>query len=308
MKSKPLIAALLFLCLAIPCHAAAGREVFNGQGIVIRFEPPLRNAAVSLAGIYPRVKADLEAKTGWNVGFAPLVVLIRENREFRKYADSDLVTAYAVPGRDLIVIDYSKVGKTPFDLQSTLEHELCHLLLHRMAGTDIPRWLDEGVAQWASGGAVDIMNPEEKDILKQAVLSRSLIPLNELDVFPEQPRALILAYQESRSFIEFIEREYGTDRLRAVLHALGNGKPPERAIEETLSTEMGALEEKWEASMARRYSWPMYIADHLYWVLFFAAGVVTLVGYLKFRRRLKNYRDEEGDEEKEEEGDGEDRE
>ncbi len=290
-KSKPLIAAVLFIFLTIPHHAfAAGRAVLNGPGIVIRYEPPLRNAAVSLAGIYPRIKDDLEAKTGWSVAFVPQVEIVRE---FRRGTVSDLVTAYAVPGEDLIVIDYSKAGRTPFDLQATMEHELCHLLLHRMAGPDIPRWLDEGIAQWASGGAADIMNPEEKDILKQAVLSRTLMPLSALDVFPDQPRPLILAYQESRSFIEFIGGEYGADRLRAVLHALESGKPPERAIEETLSVKIGEIERKWEAHLARRYSWPTYVADHLYWVLFFAAGIVTLLGYLKFRRRLKNYRDEE---------------
>jgi Peptidase MA superfamily len=292
-KSKPIIVVLSFLFL-ISCNAyAAGREVFSGPGIVVRYEPFLRNAAVSLAGIYPGVKADLEMKTGWRVGFIPQVVLIRESGEFREGAGSDLVTAYAVPGENLIVIDYSKAGKTSFDLQATLEHELCHLLLHRMVGPEIPRWLDEGIAQWSSGGAAEIMNPEEKDILKQAVLSRNLIPLKELDVFPAQPRALILAYQESRSFIEFLESEYGADRLRAILHALANGKPPDSAIAETLSLDIRTVEEKWEAHMARKYSWPMYVADHLYWVLFFAAGIATLLGYLNFRRRLKNYRDEE---------------
>ncbi len=293
MKSKPVIAAFLLIALIAPSPASAALAVLNGPGIVVRYEAPLRNAAVSLAEIYPKVKADLEAKTGWTVTFVPAVVLIRQHREFRKQTGSDLVTAYAEPWRDLIVIDFSKMERTPFDLQATLEHELCHLLIHNMTGPDVPRWLDEGIAQWVSGGMADIMNPEEKDILKQAVLSRTLIPLRDISAFPEQPGPLVLAYQESRSFIEFIEQEYGPGKLREILRALGSGEKPDRAIAEALSIEMNAIEDKWQAALVRRYSWPMYVADHIYWVLFFAAGIITLLGYIRFRRRLKNYRDEE---------------
>jgi hypothetical protein len=107
-------------------------------------------------------------------------------------------------------MDYSKIDRTPFDLQATFEHELSHLLLHKnIKAPNIPKWLDEGVAQWASGGIADIINPGNKDILKQAVISENVIPLYEISVaFPSQSREFILSYQESRSFVEFIVHEY----------------------------------------------------------------------------------------------------
>ncbi len=289
---------LFFLTLSVPSAYGSESARYNGPGIVIRYEPAMRNAAAGLAALYPEVKADLEAKTGWRVDFTPVVVLIRENRIFLQVAGSELVTAYAVPQQDLIVIDYAKMERTPFDLRATTEHELCHLLAHRMISSGIPRWLDEGIAQWASGGIADIVNPYEKNVLKQAVLSRRVIPLGDLSsTFPEQPGDLILAYEESRSFIDFMVHEYGTGRLRAVLHEMAKGRTVSEALSAVLSADLSVLEKKWRESLVRKYSWSAYASDQVYWLLFFAAALITFIGYLRLRRRMKNYRDEdeEGD-------------
>jgi hypothetical protein len=285
---------LLFSLFAAPQAWGSEFALYNGPGVVIRYEPRMHGAAAALAAMYPRVKDDLEAKIGWSVGFTPDVALVRENRVFLQRAGSELVTAYAVPGQDLIVIDYAKMERTPFDLQSTLEHELCHLLVHRMISSDIPRWLDEGIAQWASGGIADIINPGGKDILKQAVLSHRIVALRDLSsAFPAQPGELILAYEESRSFIDFIVQEYGADKLRMVLHEMRENRTLSEALTRVLSADLNVLEDKWRESLTRRYSWSAYAADHIYWLLFFVAALVTFIGYLRLRRRMKNYKDEE---------------
>lgn len=208
---------------------------------------------------------------------------------------NDLITAFAVPGKNLIIMDHSKMCRTPFDLQATFEHELYHLMLHQnIEASNLPKWLDEGIAQWASGGIADIINPTKIDILKQAVISDNLLRLKDISFsFPEDSRGLILAYQESRSFIEFIVHKYGEEKLISVLNSLAKGESIEQAVHENLSIELNILEQKWQKTLIRRYSWIFYILDHIYWILFFTAAVVTLIGYLRFRRRLKNYRDEE---------------
>jgi hypothetical protein len=297
-RGKTAVFTLLFLVFAaLPAYGAAFAR-YSGPGVVIRYEPHMRNAAASVADLYPRVKADLEAKTGWRVDFSPQVVLIRENRVFLKIAGSELITAFAVPGQDLIVIDYAKMERTPFDLKATTEHELCHLLVHRRISLGIPRWLDEGVAQWASGGIADILNPGEKDILKQAVLSGRIIPLAALSAaFSSGPREMILAYQESKSFIDFIVHEYGTDGLRAVLHEMADGRTVSRAFSSALPADLNVLEKRWREGLVRKYSWSSYASDQIYWLLFIAAAFITFIGYLRLRHRMKNYRDEEEDEE-----------
>ncbi|MEW6110119.1 MAG: peptidase MA family metallohydrolase [Nitrospirota bacterium] len=194
-----------------------------------------------------------------------------------------------------MAIDYSKMDRTPFDLPATLKHELCHLILHtEIQSSNLPKWLDEGVAQWASGGIADIINPENKDILKQAVLSGSLPPLNDIQrTFPAAHRGLILSYQESRSFIEFIVSEYGEDKLISIMHSLKSSLSIENAVLNNLGEELNMLEQKWRKNLVKKYSWPTYIADHIYWILFFTAALITLTGYIMFRRRMRDYRDEE---------------
>ncbi|MEJ2696872.1 MAG: peptidase MA family metallohydrolase [Candidatus Sulfobium sp.] len=293
--TKKILLLILVSSLFASLAGAADMMQYSGRGVVVSYPSALRGAAVRLTRAYPAIRSDLETKLGWKVDFSPLVVLVRRNVEFRKRVRNDLVTAFAVPGRDLIVIDYSKMEGTPFDIDATLEHELCHLLLHRNIQSP-PKWLDEGVAQWASGGIADIINPGEKNILKQTSLSGRLMPLQYLSVsFPAEPRGFLLAYQESRSFVEYIVREYGDGKLRAVLHRMEEGETAEKAFTGALGLDLDGLQEAWEKNLRRKYSWPSYLANNLFWILFFAAAIVTLIGYLQAKRRMKNYRDEEED-------------
>jgi Peptidase MA superfamily len=288
---------LFFLTLSFCASVSGAADMlqYKGPGVVVSYPSALRGAAVSLAGAYPGIKSDLETKLGWKANFTPLVVLIRRNSEFRGRVQNDLVTAFAVPGQDLIVIDYSKMERTPFDIDATLEHELCHLLLHRNVQSP-PKWLDEGVAQWASGGIADIINPGEKDILKQTSLSGRLIPLQNLSVsFPDEPRGFLLAYEESKSFVEYMAHEYGTGKLRTVLFRMQEGETADKALESALGLNLDTLQEAWQRSLRIKYSWPSYLANNLFWILFFAAALVTLIGYIQAKKRMKNYRDEEED-------------
>jgi len=288
------------LCMAFaasqpPTEAVELKEITT-PGAIVRYEPPLERAAADMAAAYPGIKADVEAKLGWRINSVPRIVLVHQHAEFRKETGSDLVTAFAVPAAHLIVMDYSKMERTPFDLRATLEHELCHLLLHENIGASfLPKWLDEGTAQWVAGTA-DIIATGEKDILKQAVLSGNLLRLKDISInFPEQPRAILLAYEESRSFTEFIVHEYGAGKFLSVLDGLHKKMAVEQAVQGNLSIGLDVLEENWRRSLLRSYSWQAYLADHLYWVLFFLAALGTIWGYLRLRNRIRNYRDEEDD-------------
>ncbi len=289
----------IFLILTICTELAGAVELlqYNGPGIIIRYEPPLENAAKKISAAYPEIRNMIEDKIGWRLEFIPRVILIHQRDMFRRMAQNDLITAFAVPGKNHIVMDYSKLDRKPYDLQETFEHELYHLLLHhQISAQSIPKWLDEGVAQWASGGIADIMNPGGKDILKQAVLSENLLPLKDITLrFPGHSRGLLLAYQESKSVVEFIVHEYGEEKLLSILNSLKEGKSVEKSVSENLSIELNMLEQNWQQSLKRKYSWMSYFANRIYWIIFFAAALVTLIGYLRFRRRLKKYRDEEED-------------
>lgn len=304
-----IIFVLLLLSPAVCNASAVEYNHYQGPGIIIHYETPLANAAVKIAESYPEVRSQLEEQLALQMLFVPTVVLSHTQDEFRKMVRDELTIAFAVPRENLIVMDYSKLDRTPYDLLDTFKHELSHLLIHQnIESPFIPKWLDEGVAQWVSGGVADIINPEKKDILKQAVLSDALIPLRDLSLyFPQQSRSLVLAYLQSKSFVEFVVNEFGSEKLVAVLESMRKGVQIEQAVYEHMAVTLDALEVQWRQSLKRKYSWSTYIADNFIWILFFAASLITFFGYLRFRKRLRNYRDEDDSDALAEEGSDENR-
>jgi hypothetical protein len=128
----------------------------------------------------------------------PLIVMINNRNRFLQTTDHPLTIAYAIPKRNLIVIDYSRVVTTPFSLETTLTHEFCHLLLHEHI-PNIPRWLDEGLCQWASGGVDEIIYNLRQSQLNQR---QSLVILFLLKVwiqnFQDQIRPAFLHMSKAK--------------------------------------------------------------------------------------------------------------
>ncbi|HJX34404.1 MAG TPA: hypothetical protein VJ373_04440, partial [Desulfatiglandales bacterium] len=124
----------------------------------ILYDEPLRPAAEEAIELYPFIKRDLERILLWEVSFMPTIILINDSTTFQMMAGNDLIVAYAVPYRELMVIDYARMKTEPFTLEAIMKHELCHLLLHKnIKDQNLPVWLDEGIAQWVSGGLADII-------------------------------------------------------------------------------------------------------------------------------------------------------
>jgi hypothetical protein len=294
---------VLFLILTAS-SVAAEMEEYHGPEITVRYEVPLKGAAIRLASVYGTARTDVETKLGWRLKRSPVVVLLRDHDAFQETARNEQVTAFAVPERNLIVIDYSKMNRIPFDLEGTFKHELSHILLHQETDVSyLPKWLDEGVAQWASGGMADILRTGEKDLLQQAVLSHQMIELHDIaDTFPSATNGLLLAYEESKSFTEFIVKNYGETKLRLILRSLEKKETIEQAAFSTLGLPLEKLEQQWKESLSKENLWVSYAAEHLYWLLFFFAALISIAGFCAAKRRMKNYRDE-GDEQAEVEND-----
>ena len=134
------------LILFATCLYAGNFHIIEEKHVTVVFDPSLRSAAQDVADMFPHLKANLEREIGWGLDLIPSVLLIRDRKMFQSMAESPLTVAFAVPARNLIVIDHSRMLVRPFSLEITLKHELCHLLLHHhIRGHDFPRWLDEGV-------------------------------------------------------------------------------------------------------------------------------------------------------------------
>ena len=277
---------------------AAERASLREKEVIVLFEEPLRMAAEEVATLYPLIKKELEKRLTWSVSFIPTVLLIRESDTFQRMAGSHLVVAFAVPERNLMVIDYSKMRTDPFSIETTLKHELCHLLLHHhIKEENLPKWLDEGICQWVSDGIAEIIMTRKRSLLDEAILSGRYISVRALrDRFPHDKRRLVLAYEQSKSLVEYIMGSYGRKAMLAVLNDLREGSDLDLAIMQGFSISMDELEARWHDDLKRRITWPTYLISHLYEILFFLAALATTYGFIRRWLKKRAYTDEEEEE------------
>ncbi len=296
---------LSILTLFLLCNSAYGEmpvlETIEGADLTLKYESPLKDIVPKVLKAYPRARTVLRKKLGFDISFKPVIVLIHTDHVFNRMAGgNNLVNAFAVSNMNHIYIDYSKMERTPFDLQLTLTHELCHLLLHEyIKPYHLPRWLNEGVSQWVSGGISDIINYDGKKLLKEAVLSGNYIPLDDMSRdFPVGANLFKLSYEESKSLVEYIDGEYGADKLLLILENLRKGDNIDEAVFNSLPVDLSMLEREWHISLKRKYTWYSYFADNLIWILFSGAALLTVIGYIRLRIRMKtHFKDEEDEEE-----------
>ena len=140
-----------------------------------------------------------------------LVIRVARNpREMRALAPADMPppdyatgVAYSRWGVILLTMSSPQSWEPP-DLEVVLVHELSHVALYRaVAGNDVPRWFNEGVAIHQSEAR---MLPRMESLLRAAA-QRSMLRLSELDDhFPNRPHEVNVAYAQSADVVGFLRR------------------------------------------------------------------------------------------------------
>ena len=278
----------------------AGNEVLQNDDVSVVFEPPLQTAAGEVLRLYPILRQELQAIFGWHLNSRPRVVLIRTNQQFRQITRNRPIVAFASPQNNLIVIDHSRMSTRPFNLHITLKHEMCHLLLHEhIKSANLPRWLNEGVCQWASDGIGELLMDNNWSGLDAAVMAGQTFRFSQLHSrFPTGKSGLMLAYEQSKSVVLYIDRQYGRDAILNILGDLKNGESIETAIFQNLSLSLPQLKKDWLSEIESTPPWLVFFANNVYGILFFLAAVLLVVGFIRAILRRKRYAkmEEEGEE------------
>jgi hypothetical protein len=294
---------LIFLCglTVVPWQSTveAGTEVLQNDELAVVYQPPLKAAADEIIRLFPNLRQDLEDSFGWRLNARPQVVLIKTNQHFQKIARNNLIVAFAVPDKNLIVIDYSRMSTRPFNLSITLKHEMCHLLLHEhINSANLPKWLDEGVCQWASDGIGEILIDKSWSGLDAAILAGQTLQLSRLTKrFPGDRSSLMLAYEQSKSAVVYIDRQYGKQAILNILGDLKNDESLETAIFQNLSLSVNQLEKEWLTDIERTPRWLVFMANNIYGILFFVAAILSVVGFIRILIRRREYAKLEDEEE-----------
>ncbi len=265
----------------------------KGDGFEVIYSPPLERVANETAQMTPEIENDLQKTFNWPFNFDPTVILTNDGNHFQQITQSPLVVGFAVPEKNLVVINCSGI-KDPVNFRDILKHEFCHLLIHNhITHVRIPRWFDEGIAQWSSNGVMDILNDPKDAFLPKAAFSDRLIPLGALGKgFPKDPKALRLAYEESASFIDFFISGYGKPALLETLQLMKDGSSLRKSVLAVSGTPLYEIEEDWRRSLKENIAWFAHLSFYLYDILFVFGGLVVVYGFMKVLRKKRAYMEE----------------
>ena len=133
----------------------------------------------------------------------------------------------------------SPSGRPPgtFHWASTMWHELSHVYVLTMTQHRVPRWFTEGLAVHEETA----VSPEWGDRLDPHVIAaikdKKLLPVAELDrgfVRPSYPTQVIVSYFQAGRICDFINREWGWDKLLAMIHDFATGASTPDVIQKEL--------------------------------------------------------------------------
>lgn len=188
----------------------------------------------------------------------------------------------AVPSARTMVLPTYASQRTRFaDPVETLRHEWAHLALHEYVGTrDVPRWFDEGYAEWASGG----WGWEDAWRLRLAFALRRAPPLDSLAMdWPEDAPAARLAYLLAATAVQYLVEQSGERGLEALFRRWRTSGDFDAALRATYGGTAAQLEEDWRKFVKRRYGWPLVLSQSLlFWL---GTGFLVLFLYWVRRRR-----------------------
>lgn len=173
----------------------------------------------------------------------------------------------AVPDLDLLIVP---TGEGPRILDpeglGVLRHEWAHLGLHQTLGElRIPRWFDEGYAQWASGG----WDATEAWRLRVLLAMGRLPPLDSLSLaWPRDRASAEGAYLLAASAISYLLGDSGERGLAIFLSRWRSGGSFDDALRSTFGVTPGQFEEDWRRHVKRRYGW-LFVASRsaVFWMI-----------------------------------------
>ena len=295
MSTPPLL-LIAWLTAASLAGSSAGSAQNALEPLLILREEGLEVQRRQLQQMYAGAKKSVEDTLGWQLGAPPRLVLTADKEHFEKMSGSPLVSAFAVPRQHTVVMLVSRAASDSYVLRETLEHELCHLVLHAHIDPEIlPKWLDEGICQWLSGSLGEILAGQGL-VTSGINLAHHPIPLQQLTkTFPADRRALLKAYEASRLFVDFLRSRYNRNGLLRLLDHLKGGQEIEAAMLEVFSNSLQNLESEWLAELRNRNLWLLWISQYLYEILFFLGALLTVLAFLRVTIRKRAYDPDEDD-------------
>ncbi|MEX1094720.1 MAG: tetratricopeptide repeat protein [Planctomycetales bacterium] len=125
-------------------------------------------------------------------------------------------------------------GGRPFNWESVLWHEFCHVVTLERTHNRMPRWLSEGISVYEERRADPAWGQSMTPAYREMILGGALTPIGSLSsafLSPKSPLHVAFAYYESALVVEYLVDEYGLESLQNVLEDLAAGIAINDALE-----------------------------------------------------------------------------
>jgi len=136
---------------------------------------------------------------------------------------------------------------------ATFIHEFAHVAVESIGGRAVPRWLDEGTAEYVEGTlrADRIASAAEcaANYPRLADIRAIEIALGSRDLFVDDPDMVDAAYALAGSLVTWIVEKFGIARLKDVMMRIGQGDDPKRAFSRPPAVPIKRVQNEWLKSL-----------------------------------------------------------
>ncbi len=154
-------------------------------------------------------------------------------------------------------IPYANEG-TPFEtLKPMIRHELAHAFVSSMTRKPIPRWMNEGLAQWVEGKKMDI---QAKDAFLSYQFTKRVPDITQLDTVlsaqqnPFNNKEMTLSYMKAFSLVEYLIEENGVWSFVQFAQNQDTAVSQEELFKKYFHANLQQIEERWLRWLERKRS------------------------------------------------------
>jgi tetratricopeptide (TPR) repeat protein len=201
-----------------------------------------------------RALATYEKKYGFKLDGPVQIEVYPDHEDFA-------VRTMGMPGLGALGVTFGYVvamdspsGRRPGDFHwaSTMWHELSHVYVLSATHHRVPRWFTEGLAVYEETAASPDWGDRLDPHVIAAIQQKKLLPVAELDrgfVHPTYPTQVVVSYFQAGRICGFIAREWGYDKLLAMMHDFSVNTTTPQVIEKELGMRPEEFDEKFLAAI-----------------------------------------------------------
>ena len=139
-----------------------------------------------------------------------------------------------------------------FNWQSTLWHEIAHVITLQMSKQRLPRWLSEGISTYEEKRADPAWARDQALEFAEALNREQVLPLRDLNSGFRRPDLISLSYFQASVLVEHLIERHGEPALQTLIRAYGDGLETEAALER-IGLDFDRLQASFDEAVAEEF-------------------------------------------------------